>query len=859
MDKTILKKIGIALGAVAFFLALSYGFVPKVLQGQIVDQSDISGYIGMSREMTEWNKVHPDDPTYWTDSMFGGMPTTAISTRNTGDFTQGLYDLLLTGKRPATYLFIALLGAFLLLLALGIDWKIAIGGAVAIAFCSYNFQIIQVGHNTKMQAIAFMPWALAAMVFTYRSALGKLSSDKDSKGYLPKTVLGAVLFALAVSMQIKANHQQVTYYLALIILIYALVLLVDILWKHKEKFSRFVVASLLLLFIGGVGIATNVNKLLPLYKYTPHTMRGGSELSGGSSSGQGKGLDLEYATAWSYGWEELPNMMIPNFNGGASSGAVNPDKSETIALLKKAGQGNLRETAKHLPMYWGPQPFTAGPMYMGAITIFLFFLGLCLYKGREKWWLLIATILAILLAVGSHFMAFTKLCFNILPLYNKFRTVSMALIILQVTLPVLGFLVLDRIVKGDYSKKEFMKGGLIAFCLTGGFCLALALIPSLAGSFTGAVDAGQPDVLVDAFVADRKMLLRQDAITSLVFISLSFLLLLWAFSPNGQTEHSKAFAGAGRRVIAGVTICVLVLINMFAVGKRYLNSDHFTTPKNFTRQFAERPVDKMIKEDPSPSYRVLDLTVNVFNSSVPSYHHKSIGGYSPAKLQRYQDLIEKYLSGEINSVYKALQGAGTIEEAEAALPDTPILNALNNKYIIVGGENPPLVNHNALGPAWFVSSVASAATPDEEIALIGSADLTSTAIVGKDFQPINLSTAEAEDSSSIELVSYAPNELRYRYSSSRERLAVFSEIYYPGWKIVSFDGASPKEEIPVIRTDWTLRGAVLPAGEHEIVMRFLPDSYRVGANASKASSIALIILTLLALCGMAVPKMKKRQ
>lgn len=859
MDKTILKKIGIALGAVAFFLALSYGFVPKVLQGQIVDQSDISGYIGMSREMTEWNKAHPDDPTYWTDSMFGGMPTTAISTRNTGDLTQGLYDLLLTGKRPATYLFIALLGAFLLMLALGIDWKIAIGGAVAIAFCSYNFQIIQVGHNTKMQAIAFMPWALAAMVFTYRSALGKLSSDKDSKGYLPKTVLGAVLFALAVSMQIKANHQQVTYYLALIILIYALVLLVDILWKHKEKFSRFVVASLLLLFIGGVGIATNVNKLLPLYKYTPYTMRGGSELSGGSSSGQGKGLDLEYATAWSYGWEELPNMMIPNFNGGASSGAVNPDKSETIALLKKAGQGNLRETAKHLPMYWGPQPFTAGPMYMGAITIFLFILGLCLYKGKEKWWLLIATLLAILLAVGSHFMAFTKLCFNILPLYNKFRTVSMALIILQVTLPVLGFLVLDRIVKGDYSKKEFMKGGLIAFCLTGGFCLALALIPSLAGSFTGAVDAGQPDVLVDAFVADRKMLLRQDAITSLVFISLSFLLLLWAFSPKGQTEHSKAFAGAGRRVIAGVTICVLVLINMFAVGKRYLNSDHFTTPKNFTRQFAERPVDKMIKEDPSQSYRVLDLTVNVFNSSVPSYHHKSIGGYSPAKLQRYQDLIEKYLSGEINSVYKALQGAGTIEEAEAALPATPILNALNNKYIIVGGENPPLVNKNALGTAWFVSSVAPAATPDEEIALIGSADLTSTAVIGKDFQPINLSTAEAEDTSSIELVSYAPNELRYRYSSSKDRLAVFSEIYYPGWKIISLDGAAPKEEIPVIRTDWTLRGAVLPAGEHEIVMRFLPDSYRVGANVSKASSIALIILTLLALCGMAVPKMKKRQ
>lgn len=855
MNKTILKKIGIALGVVALFLALSYGFVPKVLQGQIVDQSDISGYVGMSREMTEWNKAHPDDPTYWTDSMFGGMPTTAISTRNTGDLTQGLYDLLLTGKRPATYLFIALLGAFLLMLALGIDWKIAIGGAVAIAFCSYNFQIIQVGHNTKMQAIAFMPWVLAAMIFTYKAALGGPSDNRRSlKEYLPKTVLGAVLFALSVSMQVKANHQQVTYYLALIILIYALVLLVDILWKQREKFTRFMVASLLLLVIGGVGIATNINKLLPLYKYTPYTMRGGSELSGGRTAGEEKGLDLEYATAWSYGWEELPNLMIPNFKGGASAGAVNPDKSETIALLKRAGQGNLQETAKHLPMYWGPQPFTAGPMYMGAITIFLFILGLCLYKGREKWWLLIATLLAILLAVGSHFMAFTRLCFNILPLYNKFRTVSMALIILQVTLPVLGFLVLDNIVKGNYSKKEFMKGGIIAFCVTGGICLILALIPSLAGSFTGAVDSGQPDVLVDAFIADRKMLLRQDAFTSLVFISLAFLLLLWAFSPKGQTEHAKAFAGAGRRVIAGITICVLVLINMFAVGKRYLNSDHFTTPKNFTRQFAERPVDKMIKEDPSESYRVLDLTVNVFNSSVPSYHHKSIGGYSPAKLQRYQNLIEKYLSGEINSVYKALQGAGTIAEAEASLPSTPILNALNNKYIIVGGENPPIVNKNALGPAWFVSSVAPAATPDEEIALIGSADLTSTAVVGKDFPIVNFSATEAEDSSSIELISYAPNELRYRYSSEKERLAVFSEIYYPGWKIISFDGAAPSEEIPVIRTDWTLRGAVLPAGNHEIVMRFLPDSYRIGANVSKASSITLILLTLLAICGMVAPK-----
>ena len=449
--KTYWKNILIALGVVALFLALSYGFVPQVLDGKIVNQSDISGYVGMSHEMSEWNKAHPDNPTYWTDSMFGGMPTTAISTQNEGDYTEWLYKLLLTGRRPATYLFIALLGAFMLFLALGVNWIVAIGGAIAVAFCSYNFQIIQVGHNTKMQAIAFMPWVLAALVYTYRSSV-----TPGMTGRL-KALLGATLFGLALSLQIKANHQQITYYLAILVLLFALVEFIDILVRkdkdslaaktvRKTRLTRFFIASALLLVVGGVGIATNVNKLLPLAKYTPNTMRGGSELTQDGAV-KGGGLDLDYATAWSYGWEELPNLMIPNFNGGSSAQAVDPAKSETIKLLKRAGQTGTREIAKALPLYWGPQPFTAGPMYMGAITVFLFVLGLFLYKGKEKWWLIAGTVIAVLMAVGSHFMAFTKLCFQVLPLYNKFRTVSMALVVLQVTLPVLGFLTLDRIVK----------------------------------------------------------------------------------------------------------------------------------------------------------------------------------------------------------------------------------------------------------------------------------------------------------------------------------------------------------------------------------------------------------------------------
>ena len=827
-QKKLLKNIGIGLGAIVFFLVLSYGFMPQVLDGKIVNQSDISGFIGMSHEMSEWNAAHPDDPTYWTDSMFGGMPTTAISTQNGGDYTQSIYNLLLTGKRPATYLFITVLGAFLLMLALGISWPLALGGAVAVAFCSYNFQIIQVGHNTKMQAIAFFPWVLAALVYTYRST-------KAKSRYLPKVLLGAVLFGLALSMQIKANHQQITYYLAILVLLYALVELIDVLTKSKDRIGRFFIASALLLVVGGVGIATNVNKLLPLAKYTPNTMRGGSELTQDGDV-KGGGLDLDYATAWSYGWEELPNLMIPNFNGGASAQAVDPAKSETIQLLRRAGQSNTREIAKALPMYWGPQPFTAGPMYMGAITVFLFILGLFCYKGKEKWWLVAGTVLAVLMAVGNHFMAFTKLCFNILPLYNKFRTVSMALVVLQVTLPMLGFLALDRIVKDGVDPKDFLKKSGIAFALTGGLSLLFFLIPTLAGDFTSASDAGQQDVLVEAFQQDRIALLRQDALVSFLLIAVAWGLLLWAVLPKDAPRY--------RKLIAGVAICALVAVNLFSTGKRYLNADHFTTPKDFNKPFAERPVDQMIKADPDPSYRVLDLSVNVFNSSVPSYHHKSVGGYSPAKLQRYQDLIEHYLTGEINAIYGSMQEAETIDDVEAGLPATPVLNALNTRYIVIGGDYAPAYNAGALGNAWFVDEVVPAASPDEEIAFLGSVDLRHQAVIGRDMPAVKAAPADSTDT--IVLTSYAPNELRYHYQAAGDRLAVFSEIYYPdGWK-AQVDGA-PAE---VLRADWTLRAMALPAGGHDIVMRFEPDSYRVGAGISRASSITLILLLLLSLGGL---------
>jgi len=851
MDKKIIKKIaGYAL-AVVFFLVLSYGYMYPLLEGKIVNQSDISGYVGMSHEMNEWNKLNPDDQTAWTNSMFSGMPTTSITAPRQGDWTQGIYNALLLGKRPATYLFVALLGAFLLMLSLGINGFLAIGGAIAIAFCSYNLQIIQVGHNTKMQAIAFLPWVLAAIIFTYKSVL----SSKPK--WLLKTLLGASLFALALSMQIKANHQQITYYLAIMIFVYAIAVFISILKESEkaEKIKRFFIASAMLLVLGLVGIGTNANKLIPLYKYTQHTMRGGSELTTEGGSDSSKGLDLAYATSWSYGWEELPNLMIPNFNGGSSSASVDPKWSATYDLLKRAGQKNARQVVQALPMYWGPQPFTAGPMYMGAISVFLFILGLMLVKGKDKWWMLVATVIAILLALGNHFMWFTKLWYNYVPMYNKFRTVSMALVVLQFTLPMLGFLTLDKLFKGKFDDKEAKKKLWIAYGITAGFCLLCVVMPGIAGTFTGAVDNGQQDILVEAFQEDRRHLLVTDALTSAIIITLAFGLIRWGISVPKGYEKDEHIKGA-RHFEAAIGIAVVILVNMFFVGKRYLSASDFVSPRNFNNQFEARAVDKMILEDKDPSYRVLDLSVSPFNDSHPSYWHKNIGGYSPAKLQRYQDLIDQYITVEINDIYDAIETAETIQAAEDSLPSLPILSMLNDRYIILGDEYPPVTNHNAYGNAWFVSSVVAAANPNEEIALIGYADLQNDAVIGADFAQFRDKVKPASEGDTITMTSYAPNCLKYHYNASSDVVAVFSEVYYPeGWHLY-LDGKE-SEEIDLFRADWILRAAALPAGEHDLVMRFSPQSYKVSGNISRATSILLILLVLLSAGGLIAVKKKE--
>ena len=844
------KTLTFALIAV-FFLVLSYAFVPQVLGGKIVNQSDISGYVGMAHEMNEWNAAHPDDPTSWTDSMFGGMPTTTISAPRRGDWTQAIYDALLTGKRPATYLFISLVGAFLLMLSLGVGPLVAAGGAVAVTFCSYNMQIIQVGHNTKMQAIAFLPWALAAFIFTYRTALKDAEGKSRKRRRAALTVLGAVLFAFAVSFQVKANHQQITYYLALMLVIYASALLIYLLCDKERRglIGRFFAASALLLVLGCAGIATNANKLIPVYKYTAQSMRGGSELQSASNAESG-GLEMDYATAWSYGWEELPNLLIPNFNGGSSAGAVNPAKSQTYAILKQAGYSDLKTVAKNLPLYWGPQPFTAGPMYMGAITIFLFILGLFFCEPKDKWWVVVCALLAVFLGLGSNFMPFTRFFYDHMPFYNKFRTVSMALVMLQTLLPVLGFVALDRIVKGGVSREEFKKKGPVAFAIAGCFCLLFVLIPSLAGSFSAASDSSMPEVLTDALRLDRLSLLRSDALRSLLLITASYVLLVWGFSipKDAQKTFSEGTEAAlARRRTAALLVCLLVLADLFTVGKRYLGADDFVTPRTFNSQFAAREVDKIILEDKDPSYRVLDLSVSTFNDSHASYWHKSVGGYSPAKLQRYQELIERYLSDEINDIFAAAKGVSTVGELEDAMPRLPILSALNTRYLILGADMMPVVNGGALGSAWIAAGVDMVETPDEALSEIGEVDLRTIAVLENVPEEKLSAVGGPVPGDTVSIVSYAPNELHYHYNVAGPRLAVFSEVYYPeGWHAWVEDTG---EDVEVLRADWILRAAVLPQGEHDLVMRFDPPSVSVSASISRASSIAIILLLLLSVGG----------
>ena len=885
MKKTLLKNIGIYAGILLLFAALAYGFTPEVFEGKIVNQGDISQWKGMANEAMTHNEAHPEDPTAWSNAMFGGMPTTATIDTFEGDWTDSIYDFLLTGRRPASYLLIALIGGFLLMLSLGSSTLIAVGGAIAMAFCSYNFQIITAGHNTKMQAIAYFPWVLAAVIYTYRAAMKSFAvaqddnqsaqeESKDKKWFI-KVLLGAVLFAFALSFQIKANHIQITYYLAIVIFAYVIGQLIYICidkTRRSTMLKRFFIASSLLLVIGCIGIATNANKLIPTYEYSKYTMRGGSELSSESETHNKNGLNLEYATQWSYGIEEMPNLLIPNFNGGASSSELATDSETGKFFSKTIGRAEANRIVKGMPTYWGPQPFTAGPMYMGAITIFLFVLGLILCKGREKWWLLGAIVVTVFLSWGHHFMWFTKLWFDYVPMYNKFRTVSMALIDLQIALPMLGFLALDRVMKDQFEKTRLFKAGGIALAVTAGFCLVSIMLPGIAGSFSSASDMAMLEgwpaeyqrEFAHAIAADRQGLMTADASRSLVLIIIAAALMALPYISNTFKSENA------RKILAGCVIAV-VLFDLWGAGKRYLNESHFITPEKFTSAYTPNEVDKLLHEDIDQHYRV--LSIPGFSSAIPSYHHQTIGGYSAVKMQRYDDLLNYYLRPEVSEFTQyekylwEMYEKGEITEEElfgnidyVMQESLPICSMLNARYVI--GNESLYANPCAYRNSWLIDNYCPAETPDEEFVLLGEIpDLETTAVIGDDFkwaQEAVDNLPERSDYDYISLNYYAPNELHFGFYTMNGGAAIFSEVYYPkGWKAwIERDGeygevidgryqpTAQAEEVDIFRANWILRGVVLPEGEGTLIMRFEPQSYVVGENISRISSILLILLLL---------------
>ena len=795
--------------AIILFVIIGYVYFSPVLEGKIVNQSDISSYVGAAKETNDYRAAHNGEEPLWTNSMFSGMPTTMIGTNYKGNFLKTVYNQLFWGPRPASYLILGLVCFYLLLLAFGVNPWLSILGALIFGFCSYNFQIIQVGHNAKMVAIAFMPAVLAAAVYAFRK----------------NRWLGAVLFGISLAFDIMANHPQITFYLAFIILFYGIAQLYKAI--KAKALPAFFKTAILLVVASGFAAATNVNYLWPTWEYGKYTMRGGSELTMNQDQQTKGGLDKQYATAWSYGIDETFNLLIPNFKGGASAGALSKN-SETYKFLKSAGAQNADQMIKQMPLYWGPQAFTAGPMYMGAIAIFLFVLGLVLIKGPMKWWIVGISVLALFLGWGRHFMALSSFFYDYIPLYNKFRVPSMMLVVLQVTIPLLGIYTLNKILNGCFERKVLVKGLKISIGITAGICAVFALIPGLAGNFSAPVDT-QAEWLQQYLPAERESLLRTDAFRSLAFILLAGV-VIWAWVI--QKLKVTQFA-----IIMGL----LILADMWTVDKRYLNNDHFVTQREFNNQYKLRPADKAILTDKDPNYRVLDLTVDVFNDSHTSYFHKTIGGYSAGKLQRYQDIIDYFIIPEIQSLGNDIKQSPTLSSIEESLSRQKALNMLNAKYIIIDPNSAPINNRFVYGNAWFVKDYELVNTPDDEIITLKQIDPKESAVINKEFQSIIQDKGfNFDENATIQLTSYAPNKLEYKTSAADEQLAVFSEVYYPkGWNVY-VDG-KPSE---LFRADYILRAMIVPAGEHVITFEFKPQSYFMGAKISAISS-GILLLALL--------------
>ena len=806
------KRILPDIVVIILFAVISFVyFFPAVTEGRILSQHDSVAGIGAGEEAKEYLE-RTGERTRWTNSIFGGMPTYQMApSYDSTDTLKGvekLYHLYLPNY--VWYVFVMLLGFYILLRAFDFSVWLASLGAVLWAFSSYFFIIIAAGHIWKFVTLAYIPPTIAGMVLAYRG----------------KYLSGGLLTAVFVALQIVSNHVQMSYYFLFVMLFMAVAFGVDA-WQKKEM-PQFLKATGVLLMAGILGVCINLSNLYHTYEYSKETMRGKSELVKPDSHNQTKsGLERDYITQWSYGIGETFSLLVPNVKGGASVPLAANEKA-----MEKANP-MYNSIYSQIGQYWGEQPGTSGPVYVGAFVMFLFILGLFIVKGPMKWALLSATVLSVLLSWGKNFMGFTDFFLDYIPMYDKFRAVSSILVIAEFTIPLLAVLALKEVMARPQLVKERARSFYISLGLTGGIALLFALapgffFPSYVSSMEMQALQGIPADQLAPLLANleiRRSVFTSDAWRSF-FIIMIGTAVLWLYG-----------MGKLKAKVTILALAVLCLADMWSVNKRYLYDDQFVEKVQQDNSFKPTETDKTILADKTLDFRVLNLAGNTFNENTTSYWHKSIGGYHAAKLRRYQEMIEEHISTEMNGVFKAVSEAGG-DMQKVAPSGFPVLNMLNTRYFIFplqGGKTVPIRNPHTLGNAWFVNEVQYVDNANEEIDALHRIDPAKTAVVDKKFSAEVKSAAETDTLSTIKLTAYEPNDLKYEVNSKTGGTVVFSEIYYPGWQAY-IDGV----EAPHGRADYILRAMNVPAGKHVVEFKFDPKSLHV------TETVAFVALGVLA-------------
>ena len=815
-SKTIIRRLAPAAAALVVFFVVSAAYFAPQFRGEVLPQHDVVQYEGMAKDISDMRAATGEDPQ-WTGGMFGGMPAFLINVAYPAQIvkrTVGQVVKLI--DTPAAFLFFAMTAMWLMLLVFGVDPWVGIVPALAYGLSTYFLLIIGAGHITKMWALVYAPLMMGGAWMTLRGNMWA----------------GGALTALTASLEIGANHPQITYYFLLAMS--AFWISEGIAAFREKHLGDFWKRTAVLAAAGILAAGSNFSPLWYTASHSKETMRGGSELASTSETSQ-DGLTLDYATAWSYGRTESLNLLIPDFMGRESATTFSPD-GEVAAVLNEYG---LRGAAQQLPAYWGSQPYTGGPTYLGAATIFLAALGIALARGRNKWWIVAVSVLMLLLAWGRNLMWFTELAFDLLPGYNKFRTVSMALVVVQWAVPLLGALALMRLWRGEIPRQRLLRALAWAAGVTGGLCLLLAVAGSAFFDFGRAestgmmteqfrqlfeannmqdylqrgMDAEMGIATGNAMAAERASMMQADAWRSLLMILLA---------AGGVALF--ALRRINKYVLTALLAAVM-LLDLVPVDLRFISHDNFISARQ--HQVTATAADKAIMADKEPGFRVFNLTVSPFQDATTSYFHRSVGGYHGAKLARYQDLIDRYLSYRNDAV----------------------LDMLNTRYLIVPGkEGQPEAQRRttAFGAAWFVDSVIYAPSAQAEIDLLGKTDLRTTAVVSGQnpaksaSRPMPLGIYA---SARIELTEYRPNYLKYEYTLPEEAVAVFSEIFYDqGWKAY-VDG----EESPYFRADYVLRAMTLPAGTHTVEWRFRAPGWTAVEGVTLAASLAILLGAVAAL------------